>query len=45
MKIVISGNWGIKEKGSTDENGYKGGLVDGYNLCSLLYRIGNDKEY
>ena len=45
IKIVISGNWGIKEKGNTNENGYEGGLVDGYNLCSLLYRIGTDRDY
>ena len=44
IKIVIIGNWGIEEKGSTNENGYDG-LVNGYNLCSLLYRIGTDTQY
>lgn len=44
IKIVIIGNWGITEKGNTNENGYDG-LVNGYNLCSLLYRIGTDTQY
>lgn len=45
IKFIISNdNWGIKEKGLCNYLGYEE-KFNGFNLCCLLMRIGNENSY
>ena len=45
IKFIISNdNWGIKEKGLCNYKGYEE-KFNGFNLCCLLMRIGNENSY